>query len=157
MFHVVIKALSYSPRVLFLLKGPQGFLLLAMHLSLTLLASLALALASPAPSHTPSCSSSDNGDARVGAVASQSDTCSHIGTQLLKDGGNAVDAMVGVVFCVGVIGMFHSGIGGGGFMLVRLPNKGYEYIDFRETAPAAATQDMYNNDTDLSIFGGMAR
>ena len=42
-------------------------------------------------------------------------------------------------------------------MLVRAPNGTYEFIDFRETAPAAAFQDMYNNDTDLSIFGGLAR
>ncbi|KAL9608063.1 MAG: hypothetical protein Q9167_007076 [Letrouitia subvulpina] len=53
-------------------------------------------------------------------------------------------------------GMYHSGIGGGGFMLVRSSNGSYTFIDFRETAPAAAFQDMYNNDTDLSIFGGLA-
>ncbi|KAI4215143.1 MAG: hypothetical protein LQ351_002458 [Letrouitia transgressa] len=52
--------------------------------------------------------------------------------------------------------MYHSGIGGGGFMLVRSSNGSYTFIDFRETAPAAAFQDMYNNDTDLSIFGGLA-
>lgn len=54
-------------------------------------------------------------------------------------------------------GMYHSGIGGGGFMLVRSPNGAYEFIDFRETAPAAAYQDMYNNNTDASIYGGLAR
>lgn len=53
--------------------------------------------------------------------------------------------------------MQHSGIGGGGFMLVRAPNGSYEFIDFREAAPAAAFQDMYNNDTDASIYGGLAR
>lgn len=42
-------------------------------------------------------------------------------------------------------------------MLVRAPNDTYEFIDFRETAPAAAFQDMYNNDTDASIYGGLAR
>ena len=54
-------------------------------------------------------------------------------------------------------GMYHSGLGGGGFMLVRAPNGSYEFIDFRETAPAAAFQDMYNNNTDASIYGGLAR
>lgn len=53
--------------------------------------------------------------------------------------------------------MYHSGIGGGGFMLVRAPNGTFEFIDFRETAPAAAFQDMYNNDTNASIYGGLAR
>ncbi|KAI4250752.1 MAG: hypothetical protein L6R42_008643 [Xanthoria sp. 1 TBL-2021] len=52
--------------------------------------------------------------------------------------------------------MYHSGIGGGGFMLVRSSNASYTFIDFRETAPAAAFQDMYNNNTGLSIFGGLA-
>jgi hypothetical protein len=48
-------------------------------------------------------------DAKLGAVASESDICSRIGTDLLKMGGNAADAMVGTVACVGVIGMYHSG------------------------------------------------
>lgn len=94
---------------------------------------------------------------KQGAVASQSTVCSDIGIQLLKDGGNAVDALVGTVFCVGVIGMYHSGIGGGGFLLIRLSNGTYEFVDMRETAPGAASQDMYNNDEDLSLYGGMAR
>ena len=42
-------------------------------------------------------------------------------------------------------------------MLVRSPNGSYEFIDFRETAPAAAFRDMYNNNTDASITGGLAR
>jgi len=54
-------------------------------------------------------------------------------------------------------GMYHSGIGGGGFMLVRSSNGSYEFIDFRETAPAAAFQDMYKNNTAASIYGGLAR
>lgn len=45
----------------------------------------------------------------IGAVASESDICSRIGTDLLKQGGNAADALVGTVACVGVIGMYHSG------------------------------------------------
>jgi gamma-glutamyltranspeptidase / glutathione hydrolase len=91
-----------------------------------------------------------------GAVASESSICSEIGIDLLQQGGNAADALVGTVFCTGVIGMYHSGIGGGGFMIVRGSNGSYEVIDFRETAPAAAFQDMYNNNTNASIFGGLA-
>lgn len=48
----------------------------------------------------------------LGAVASESDICSHIGIELLKKGGNAADALVGTVFCVGVVGMYHSGMFG---------------------------------------------
>ena len=53
--------------------------------------------------------------------------------------------------------MHHSGIGGGGFMLVRGSNGSYEFIDFRETAPAAAFQDMYKNNVDASTTSGLAR
>ncbi|KAJ6785524.1 hypothetical protein PWT90_03815 [Aphanocladium album] len=95
-------------------------------------------------------------DANRGAVSSESAICSNIGTQLIKDGGNAVDALVGTVFCVGTIGMYHSGIGGGGFMLLRDKNGQYEFVDFRETAPAAAFEDMYKNNTDASLYGGLA-
>lgn len=84
--------------------------------------------------------------------------------------------MVAAQFCVGVIGesrhsqahrqaifnrydlgMYHSGIGGGGFMLVRSPKGSYEFIDFRETAPAAAFEDMYYKNAEASIHGGLAR
>ncbi|KAK1919636.1 hypothetical protein P3342_001929 [Pyrenophora teres f. teres] len=96
------------------------------------------------------------GEGKLGAVASSSNICSHIGTDLLKIGGNAADAMVGTVVCVGVIGMYHSGLGGGGFMLVRAPNGAYEFIDFRETAPAAAFEDMYKDNVNASMTGGLA-
>jgi gamma-glutamyltranspeptidase/glutathione hydrolase len=70
--------------------------------------------------------------------------------------GSAADAMVATTLCVGVIGMYHSGIGGGGFMLVRDKHGRYETIDYRETAPAAATRDMYEHDQNASVFGGLA-
>ncbi|TPX08104.1 uncharacterized protein E0L32_010171 [Thyridium curvatum] len=95
-------------------------------------------------------------DTKLGAVASESSVCSKIGTRLLKEGGNAVDALVGTVFCIGVVGMYHSGIGGGGFLILRTSNGSYEYVDFRETAPAAAFEDMYKNNTDASLYGGLA-
>lgn len=52
--------------------------------------------------------------------------------------------------------MYHSGIAGGGFMVVRSSNGSYEFIDFRETAPAAAYEDMYEDNVDASMFGGLA-
>lgn len=64
--------------------------------------------------------------------------------------------MVGTTLCVGVIGMYHSGIGGGGFMLVRDSQGNYEAIDYRESAPAAAFQDMYQGNVQGSIVGGLA-
>ncbi|CAK7205670.1 hypothetical protein SEUCBS139899_008449 [Sporothrix eucalyptigena] len=74
----------------------------------------------------------------------------------MRQGGNAADAMVGTTFCVGVIGMYHSGIGGGGFMLVRGPDGSYESVDYRETAPAAAYENMYDGNVYGSVIGGLA-
>ncbi|KAF4765780.1 hypothetical protein HAV15_003567 [Penicillium sp. str.  len=93
---------------------------------------------------------------KLGAVASESSVCSRHGSDILKKGGNAADALVATEFCIGVIGMYHSGIGGGGFMLVRSAKGDYEFIDFRETAPAAAFEDMYKNNEDASVYGGLA-
>ncbi|RGP75887.1 gamma-glutamyltransferase [Fusarium sporotrichioides] len=92
----------------------------------------------------------------TGAVVSEAQECSYIGRDLLARGGNAVDAMIGTTFCVGVIGMYHSGIGGGGFMLVRDKDGQYEAIDFRESAPAAAYEDMYQGNVNGSIYGGLS-
>ena len=64
--------------------------------------------------------------------------------------------MVGTTLCVGVIGMYHSGIGGGGFILVRDADGNYESIDYRETAPAAAFEDMYQGNIEGSVVGGLA-
>lgn len=119
--------------------------------SLLVLLSAAAASVLGSPVYRP------NDNPKLGAVASSSNICSSIGTRLLQDGGNAVDATVGTVLCVGVVSMYHSGIGGGGFALVRAPNGTYEYVDFRETAPAAAFEDMYKNDSMLSLLGGLAR
>lgn len=52
--------------------------------------------------------------------------------------------------------MYHAGIGGGGFALVRDSQGNYEAVDFRETAPAAAHQDMFLHNTRGSIAGGLA-
>ncbi|KAF5686650.1 heterokaryon incompatibility (het-6OR allele) [Fusarium circinatum] len=96
-----------------------------------------------------------------GAVASESSICSTIGIDILRQGGNAADAMVATVLCVGTVGMYHSGIGGGGFMLIHKPDGKnesvpYEFVDFRETAPAAATENMFKNNVNASIYGGQA-
>ncbi|KAM0492177.1 hypothetical protein ACHAPB_008911 [Verticillium nonalfalfae] len=117
----------------------------------TVLGALLLVVAQPAFS-SPMCKR----EPRRGAVASEIDICSKIGTDLLKAGGNAVDAAVGTAFCIGTAAMYHSGLGGGGFLLVRSEKGEYEFVDFRETAPAAAYEDMYVKDPDQSIHGGLA-
>ncbi|KAK2755576.1 hypothetical protein FQN54_006516 [Arachnomyces sp. PD_36] len=96
------------------------------------------------------------GEDTLGAVACEHSICTEAGTDMLLMGGSAADAMVATVFCVGVTSMYHSGIGGGGFMLIRAPDGSFEMVDFRETAPAAAFQEMYRNNTDASILGGLA-
>lgn len=58
---------------------------------------------------------------------------------------------------VKIIGTYHSGVGGGGYMLVRSSNGTYEVIDFRETAPAAAHENMFKDNIRGSMFGGLAR
>ncbi|KAF9584567.1 hypothetical protein BGW38_006002 [Lunasporangiospora selenospora] len=94
--------------------------------------------------------------ARHGAVATEEIHCSEIGVQVLKDGGNAMDAAVASCLCIGTVNMFSAGIGGGGFMTIRLPNGTVEVIDFRETAPAGATPDMYKKDPMLAQVGGLS-
>ncbi|KAI0155677.1 gamma-glutamyltranspeptidase [Pestalotiopsis sp. NC0098] len=91
-----------------------------------------------------------------GGIASESKTCSQIGIDLLARGGNAVDAWIGTQLCVGVIGMQHSGLGGGGFSLIRDQGGNYTVIDYREAAPAAAFQDMYLGNERGSVFSGLA-
>ncbi|KAH6651569.1 gamma-glutamyltranspeptidase [Truncatella angustata] len=91
-----------------------------------------------------------------GGVACESKACSQIGINLLAHGGNAVDAWVGTQLCVGVIGMQHSGLGGGGFSLIRDQSGNYTVIDYREAAPAAAFQDMYLGNERGSVFSGLA-
>ncbi|KAK1761450.1 hypothetical protein QBC47DRAFT_370135 [Echria macrotheca] len=96
------------------------------------------------------------GSGTRGAVASESSLCSSVGVDIIAIGGTAADAMVATTLCVGVTGMYHSGIGGGGFMLVRDSKGRYEVIDYRETAPAASDKDMYKGSTNASTIGGLS-
>ena len=78
------------------------------------------------------------------AVATDNDKCSEIGNDTLNSNGSAVDAAIAAMFCLGVINMHSSGVGGGGVMLVYIRKfKKAKVIDFRETAPAATTSDMF--------------
>jgi gamma-glutamyltranspeptidase/glutathione hydrolase len=82
--------------------------------------------------------------AKNGMVVSTNEIASRIGAEILGKGGNAVDAAVAVGFALAVVHPAAGNIGGGGFMLILDSKSGKVYaLDFRETAPAAARQDMY--------------
>ncbi|KAH9839396.1 gamma-glutamyltranspeptidase [Rhodofomes roseus] len=101
-------------------------------------------------------------EATHGAVASENEICSDVGVGILKQGGNAVDAAVSTTLCIGVVNMFSSGIGGGGFMTVRIPpsspNTSSEVytIDFREMAPAASNNTMFVEEPMKALIGGLS-
>ncbi|MDW8310549.1 MAG: gamma-glutamyltransferase, partial [Verrucomicrobiales bacterium] len=82
------------------------------------------------------------------------------GLNVLKSGGNAIDAAVAVGLTLGVVDGYNSGIGGGCFLLIRLANGKFVAIDGRETAPAAATRELFvregRADTRLSQTGPLA-
>ncbi len=81
--------------------------------------------------------------AKRGAVVSAHPLASKIGADILKKGGNAIDAAVAVSYALAVAYPRAGNIGGGGFMLFRQPNGAVHTLDFREKAPAAAHRDMY--------------
>jgi gamma-glutamyltranspeptidase/glutathione hydrolase len=76
-------------------------------------------------------------------VVSVQGLASQAGIDVLRQGGNAVDAAVAVGFTLAVVHPQDGNIGGGGFMLVRLADRAAHFIDYREKAPAKATRDMY--------------
>ena len=80
--------------------------------------------------------------AKQGMVASVDATATQVGVDILKEGGNAVDAAVAVGYAHPQAG----NLGGGGFMLIRSKNGNTTAIDFREMAPAKATRDMFLDD-----------
>ena len=95
-----------------------------------------------------------------GAVASVSPLATRAGLEVLKNGGNAIDAAVAVAVTLGVVDGHNSGLGGGCFLLIRRANGEFVAIDGREMAPAAAARDMFLRDgkanTDLSQTGALA-
>ena len=81
---------------------------------------------------------------RNGMVASQEAVATRVGLDILRRGGNAVDAAVAIGFTLAVTLPRAGNLGGGGFMMVHVASLGETVaIDYRETAPAAATRDMY--------------
>src|SRR5687767_14297377 len=81
--------------------------------------------------------------AREGMVVSVSPEASAAGVEVLKKGGNAVDAAVAVALALAVTWPSAGNLGGGGFMLIRFKDGKTVAIDYREMAPAAATRDIF--------------
>ena len=107
--------------------------------------------AAPAPSaRTPLIASTWPLGERGGAVRSQHamvvsahPLASAVGADILRRGGNAVDAAVAVGFALAVVQPIAGNIGGGGFMVIRLHDRSVRALDYREVAPGRATADMY--------------
>jgi len=89
----------------------------------------------------------------LGGVASPETLASHIGVSVLAMGGNAIDAAVAIGFALAVTFPSAGNLGGGGFLLYRHPSGRNVAIDFRETAPAMATSDMYLSKDGKVISG----
>ncbi|MEW6004180.1 MAG: gamma-glutamyltransferase [Stygiobacter sp.] len=81
--------------------------------------------------------------AKNGMVVSANQLASEVGIQILKKGGNAIDAAVATGFALAVTYPFAGNIGGGGFMVIQFENGKNTAIDFREKAPLTAHRDMY--------------
>jgi gamma-glutamyltranspeptidase / glutathione hydrolase len=83
---------------------------------------------------------------RQGMVAAAHPLATQIGLNILRQGGNAVDAAVATTLAISVVEPFSAGIGGGGFLLVQNKSK-IQALDFRERAPQAASRNMYLDTT----------
>jgi gamma-glutamyltranspeptidase/glutathione hydrolase len=98
--------------------------------------------------------------AKNGMVVSTDELAGQVGVDVLRAGGNAVDAAVAVHFALAVVNPEAGNIGGGGFMVARMADGTTAALDFREKAPLAATRDMFldkdGNLTDKSVVGHLA-
>ncbi|QQA76131.1 gamma-glutamyltransferase [Pectobacterium parmentieri] len=100
-------------------------------------------------------------EAKNGMVVSSQYLASQIGVDIMKMGGNAIDAAVAVGYAQAVVNPCCGNIGGGGFMTLHLADGKDTFINFRETAPAAASANMYLNadgsvKKDASLYGYLA-
>src|SRR5262245_31005785 len=91
--------------------------------------------------------------ARHGIVASTNEVASKVGVDIMKRGGNAVDAAIAIAFALAVTHPAAGNLGGGGFMMIRLKNGRTTAIDYREMASAAANRNVYL-DKDGNVIKG---
>ena len=98
--------------------------------------------------------------ARHAMVVSDAPLATAVGVQVLRAGGNAIDAAIATAFALAVVYPEAGNLGGGGFIVARLPGSRRAALDFREQAPAAATPDMYLDSlgqlTNGSVIGWRA-
>jgi gamma-glutamyltranspeptidase/glutathione hydrolase len=97
----------------------------------------------------------------AGLVVADSEQASKAGMEILKRGGNAIDAAIATAFALSVVDQASSGLGGGGFMVIyRAKDKKAFALDFRETAPQASRRELYMKDgkavPSLSLTGALA-
>lgn len=128
--------------------------------SLVIAFSIAISITAPAPQFfsvitepTAAAASRDPVRARHGIVASTSKIASQVGVDVMKRGGNAVDAAVAVALALAVTYPAAGNLGGGGFMMIRLRNGKATAIDYREMAPAAAHRNVYLDSNGNLIKG----
>jgi gamma-glutamyltranspeptidase/glutathione hydrolase len=93
--------------------------------------------------------------AERGMVVSAQHLATEVGVNVLKHGGNAVDAAVAVGYALAVVYPAAGNLGGGGFMTIRFADGRRTFLDFRERAPRAATRDMYL-DKDGKVIDGLS-
>ncbi|WP_109514652.1 gamma-glutamyltransferase [Pseudomonas ovata] len=93
--------------------------------------------------------------AENGMVVTAQHLASHVGVDVLKAGGNAVDAAVAVGYALAVVYPAAGNLGGGGFMTVQMADGKKTFLDFREKAPLAATANMYL-DKDGNVIPGLS-
>ncbi len=89
--------------------------------------------------------------AKNGMVTSSSRIASKVGADILKKGGNAVDAAVATGFALAVVHPSAGNIGGGGFMVIRMADGVCKTVDYREKAPKAATEKMYLDENGVLV------
>src|SRR5262245_54529688 len=104
---------------------------------------LVLLITSPAPAQNRAV------EARNGMVVAVSPPGADVGVEVLKKGGNAVDAAVATALAMAVTWPSAGNIGGGGFMLIHPPKGEPTLIDYREKAPLAASKKMYSKEDSV--------
>ena len=109
---------------------------------------LALLAASPAAAAAPAPVGADHG-----LVVTAQHLASEVGAQVLKDGGNVVDAAVAVGYALAVVFPAAGNLGGGGFMNIRFADGRSAFVDMREKAPGAATATMFQDATGAVVKG----